>query len=163
MEIASICLIQCDPDLIRFHNWLSTKDLKSNLFHMGLNIYFICSSKSRQICVHTVLWKVYNKYCLTVCSKNDIKYLFQMLYFLPYIVYLCMHGQIFQWLCWRWGLGIQQWMIGNDVECSLMMWLLGGIVHMWSDKVVDCVMCPLMLPLTFVGGNMKQIRHLLNL
>lgn len=44
-------------------------------------IYFICSCKSSQIYVHIVLWKVYNKYCLTVCSKNYMKYLFQMLYF----------------------------------------------------------------------------------
>lgn len=43
--------------------------------------YFICSCKSSQIYVHTVLWKVHNKYCLTVCSKNYIKYLFKMLYF----------------------------------------------------------------------------------
>lgn len=45
------------------------------------HIYFICSCKSSQIYVHIVLWKVYNKYCLTVCSKNYMKYLFQMLYF----------------------------------------------------------------------------------
>lgn len=68
----SICLIPCDPDIIRFH--MSTKELKPNLFHIGLNMYVICSCKSSQIYVyvHTVLWKVYNKYCLTVCSKITV-------------------------------------------------------------------------------------------
>lgn len=68
----------------KVHNWLNTKELKSDSHGV--------KDKELSVHVHTVLWKIYNKYCLTVCSKNNMKYLFQMLYFLPYIEYLCMHG-----------------------------------------------------------------------
>lgn len=98
-------------------------------------MYYFCSCKSSQIHVHIVLWTVYNKYCLTVCSKNDITYLFQMLYFLPYIVYLCMHGQIFHGFCWK-----RIWITRNYTECFLMMLLFD-----WVVGRADCVMHPLKL------------------
>ena len=40
----SICLIQCDPDRKRFHIWLITKELRSNLLHTGLNVCILTVS-----------------------------------------------------------------------------------------------------------------------
>lgn len=111
-----------------------------------------CSCKFSQIPVHTVLWKIYNKYCLTVCSKNYIKYLFKC-----YIFY-----HIYSILMYAWTIipvilleeDLDDWKLcsvfPDDVIIQLIFDWLGGIVHVWFDKVVDCVMCHLLLPLIYV-------------
>lgn len=39
-----ICLIQCDPDVKIFHIWLITKELRSIMFHSGLNLCILSVS-----------------------------------------------------------------------------------------------------------------------
>lgn len=39
----------------------------------------------------------------------------------------------------------------DDVIIQLIFDRLGGVVHVWFDKDVKCVMCPLILSLTFEG------------
>lgn len=110
----------------KVHDWLHTKELKSDSHGVKY--------KDLSVHVHTVLWKIYNKYCLTVCSKNNMKYLFQMLYFLPYIEYLCMHGYR---LRDDWKL---RWEFPDDVIIRLTVDWSGGVVRVWFDRLwtVSC-------------------------
>lgn len=124
--IKSSCLIQCDRDVIRFITGSTPKNW--NLIHKGLSIK-IYLYMYIQYCE-----KIYNKYCLTVCSKNNMKYLFQMLYFLPHIEYLCMHG------CCIWDDWKLRWEFPDDVIIQLIVDWSGGVVRMWFNRLwtVSC-------------------------
>lgn len=129
------------------HNWLNTKELKSDSHGV--------KDKDLPVHVHTVLWKIYNKYCLTVCSKNNMKYLFQMLYFLPYIEYLCMHGYRIRD---DWKLRVPWW-----CDYSAHRWLVGWCSTCVIRQVVDRVMWPVIGIWCLWGENMKQYKHWLKL
>ena len=122
--------------------WLNTKDLKSNLFHMGLNIYLYLPVpvKSSQIHVYTVLWRVYTEYCLTSLLYKWYWVFIPKAIFLPYIyIYI----NIYSILMYAWtntpvnlSRGEFGW-LENMLSSSLSMWLFD--LTLTGQVVSSCV------------------------